>query len=276
MAETTSTSKGSADTAKAAPSPAKAEPKAEAQGAKAKTAEAQTAEAKPAPAAEKAPVKKAAAAKKSSAAAKKPAAKKAPAKKVAAKKTPARKSVAKKSPAKKPAKAPIAASVEADDNQPSVSQLKEKIMATKTNDYTAPITDMMSGAVNEMQNRTQAAYEKSTEAMSEMTDFAKGNVEAVVESGKVLAEGMQGMGQTFADEAKTAYETTTADIQEMASVKSPTELFQLQGKIMRRNFDAMIAAATKNSDATMKLANDFVAPMSARVSIASEKMSKVA
>ncbi len=258
MAETTSKSDSSADTAKAA-----------------------APEAKSAPAAEKAPAEKAAPAKKTSAAAKKPAAKKAPAKKAVAKKivarkTPARKSVAKKSPAKKPAKAPIAASVEADQNQPSVSQLKEKIMATKTNDYTAPIADMMSGAVSEFQSRTQAAYEKSTEAMSEVTDFAKGNVEAVVQSGKVLAEGMQGMGQTFADEAKTAYETTTSDIQEMASVKSPTELFQLQGKIMRRNFDAMIAATTKNTDATMKLANDVVAPMSARVSVATEKMSKVA
>ncbi|MGB3795812.1 MAG: phasin family protein [Alteraurantiacibacter sp.] len=263
MAETTSTPESTTDKVEAA------------------AAKAETAETKSATAAEKAPAQKVPAAKKSAPAAKKPVAKKAAgkkpaAKKAIAKKTPARKTVAKKSPAKKPAKAPIAASIEADDNQPSVSQLKEKIMANKNTDYTAPMSDMMSGAVTEMQTRSQAAYDKSTMAVSEMTDFAKGNVEAAVESGKLLAEGMQGMGQTMAEEARSAYETTTADIQEMASVKSPTELFQLQGKIMRRNFDAMIAVATKNTDATMKLANDFVAPMSARVGVASEKMSKVA
>lgn len=263
MAETTSTPDSSAEKAPAAPAEAKA-------------VEASPAKTTPAPAADKAPVKNAGSVKKNPAVAKKPVAKKAKAKKTAARKAPARKSVTRKSPAKSPAKAPIAASVKADNNQPSVSQLKEKIMATQNTDYTAPIANMMSGAVNEFQSRSQAAYEKSTEAMSEMTDFAKGNVEAVVQSGKVFAEGVQGMGQTIADEAKTAYETTTADIQEMASVKSPTELFQLQGKIMRRNFDAMIATATKNTDATMKLANEVVAPMSARVSVASEKMSKIA
>lgn len=263
MAETTSTSNSKAENVEAA-------------SAQAKTFEASPAKTEPTPAAEKAPVKDANSGKKTPAVAKKPVAKKAKAKKTAAPKGSARKSVTRKSPSKSPAKAPIAASVKADNNQPSVSQLKEKIMATQNTDYSAPIANMMSGAVSEMQSRTQAAYEKSTEAMSEMTDFAKGNVEAVVKSGKAFAEGVQGMGQTIADEAKTAYETTTADIQEMASVKSPTELFQLQGKIMRRNFDAMIAAATKNSDATMKLANDVVAPMSARVSVASEKISKVA
>ncbi|WP_231638845.1 phasin family protein [Aurantiacibacter marinus] len=147
---------------------------------------------------------------------------------------------------------------------------------TKTTDFTNVVTDTLTGAVNEMQTRAQSAYEKSTEAMSEMTDFAKGNVEAVVESGKLLVEGVQTMGTTYADEAKTAYETATADIKEMASIKSPTDLFQLQGKIMRRNFDAMIAATTKNTDAAMKLANDAVAPISGRVSVATEKMSKVA
>ncbi|APE29352.1 phasin family protein [Aurantiacibacter gangjinensis] len=202
-------------------------------------------------------------------AAKKAAVKEAAAVKVSAKKAPAakpKKPIAKKkAPLKKAAKP-----------QKTVTQLKETIMATKTPDYTTAMTDTMNDAVNEMQTRAQAAYDKGTEAMTEMTDFAKGNVEAVVESGKVFAEGVQGMGQSFADEAKTAYETATADLKSMAGVKSPTELFQLQGQIMRRNFDAMVAATSKTTDATMKLANDVMAPISGRVNVAAEKMSKVA
>jgi len=227
---------------------------------------------KPAPAAKKAPVKKAAPAKKAPAAAKKAAPKKTATKKVASKKAPAKKPVAKKTPAPK-ARTTAAASAK---SEPTVTQLKEKIMATPNFDYTKQITESMNDAVSEMQARTQAAYDKSTEAMGEMTEFAKGNVEAVVETGKVFAESMQGMGQTLADEAKMAYETATADIKDMASIKSPTELFQLQGKIMRRNFDAMIAMSSKTTDATMKMANDVMAPMSARVNVAAEKMSKVA
>jgi len=127
-----------------------------------------------------------------------------------------------------------------------------------------------------MQAKAQEAYDKGTSMVSEMTEAAKGNVEAVVESGKIMAAGMQDMGKTYADEAKSAYETLTADMKEMAGVKSPTELFQLQGKIMRRNFDALVASSSKNTEAAMKLANDIVAPISARVNVAVEKMSKAA
>jgi hypothetical protein len=169
----------------------------------------------------------------------------------------------------------------------TVSELKEKIMATKTSTtfpsgfpgFPADFSGMgksMSDAVAEMQGKAQEAYDKGTGMVSEMTDLAKGNVEAIVESGKIMAAGIQDMGKTYADEAKSAYETITADLKEMAGVKSPTELFQLQGKIMRRNFDLLVATGTKGSEGAMKLANDVIAPISARVNLAVDKLSKAA
>ena len=119
-------------------------------------------------------------------------------------------------------------------------------MATaKTTDFTKPINE----AIGEFQTRAKEAYEKGTEAMTEATEFAKDNIEAVVESGKILAGGAQDLGKTYVEEAKSAYETLTSDLKELAAVKSPTELFQLQGKIARRNFDAMVAASSKNTEA---------------------------
>ena len=132
----------------------------------------------------------------------------------------------------------------------------------------------MNSAMSEMQTRAKTAYDKSTEMMSEVSELTKGNVEAVVESGRILAGGMQDMSKTCVEEAKSAYEQMTADMKEMASIKSPTELFQLQGKIMRRNFDALVATSSKNSEAMMKLANDSFAPISSRVNVAVEKVAK--
>ena len=245
---------------------------------------------KPAPAVKKAPKTKPAAKK---AAAKK----KAPAKKVVAKKaTPARKPTSKVQSAEKAKPAPRNTAIKAaaakrkpatvqkkaairkaaSTTAPSITELKEKIMATKTTDITETMSKSMTDAVADMQSKAQAAYDKSTAAMAEMTDLAKGNVEAMVETGKIVAGGMQDMGKTYVDEAKSAYELMTADMKEMAAVKSPTELFQLQGKIMRRNFDAFVATASKNSEAAMKLANDAAAPMTGRMNVAAEKLSKVA
>jgi hypothetical protein len=155
----------------------------------------------------------------------------------------------------------------------TVSELKEKIMATaKTTDFTKPIADV----VGEFQNSAKAAYDKSAEAVTEMTEFTKGNVEAIVESSKILAAGAQTLGKTYVEEAKSAYETLTADVKELAAVKSPTELFQLQGKILRRNFDMFVATSSKNTEAVMALANDTFAPQTGRVEIATEKLAKVA
>lgn len=216
------------------------------------------------------------------------ASKKAPAKKVAAKKAAPKKAKPKKATAKTfakkkaPAKTPVAAKTTAarkkaaTTNTTPISKLKENIMATadnaKTTDYTAKAKEVAA----DMQTRAKAAYDKGTELTKDTVEFQKGNFEALVESGKILASGMQDMGRTYVEEAKTAAETVQADVKKMAAVKSPTELFQLQGEIMRRNFDAMVSTTSKNTEAMLKLANEAFAPVSNRMSLAAEKVRKAA
>jgi phasin family protein len=171
------------------------------------------------------------------------------------------------------AAAPKANAAPPADTAPTVTELKEKIMADARNtDYAKPFTD----AVNEMHGKTKAAYDKSAELAAEAAEFAKGNLEAVVESGKVYAAGVQTLGKSYAQEVSSAYETFTADLKEFAAVKSPAELFQLQAKLARRNFDALVASSSKNTDAVLKLVNDSFAPISGRVSLAAEKIAKAA
>ena len=128
----------------------------------------------------------------------------------------------------------------------------------------------------DMQTRAKAAYEKGTEMTKDAVEFQKGNIEALVESGKILAAGMQDMGRTYMDEAKSAAETVQGDVKKFAAIKSPTELFQLQGEIARRNFDAMVSTTSKNTEAMLKLANEAFAPVSNRMSLAVDKVSKAA
>lgn len=189
----------------------------------------------------------------------------------------AKKPAAKAKPAagKKPVLAKAAPTVPraASKPKPTITELKEKIMANaKTTDFAKPFAD----AIGELQSKTKEAYEKGTAYAGEMTEFAKGNVEALVESGKVLSAGAQDLGKAYVDDAKAAYETITADMKEAASIKSPTELLQLQGKIARRNFETMVAYSTKTGEAMMKLYSEAFAPISGRVSLAAEKISKAA
>lgn len=173
-------------------------------------------------------------------------------------------------PTPAPAPVPAPTPVIQTESEPLTTP-KETIMATQPG---TDFTNTVNATVSEMQNRAKSAYDKGTELVSEVTEMTKGNVEAVVESGKILAGGMQDLGKTYVEEAKTAYEQLTADMKEMAAVKSPTELFQLQGKIARRNFDALVATSSKNVEAAMKLANESFAPISGRINLAAEKISQ--
>jgi hypothetical protein len=164
------------------------------------------------------------------------------------------KPVAPKAPVKKNA---------ASSGKPTITALKEKIMAKTT-------------AFADVQAKAKAAYEKGTAAAGEATEFTKGNVEALVESGKIFAEGAKAFGGELVAEGKTAFETLTADVKAVAAVKSPTDFFKFQSELMRRNFDAAVAVSSKNTEALVKLANDTFAPISTRVSLAVEKVSKAA
>jgi phasin family protein len=153
----------------------------------------------------------------------------------------------------------------------SIDELKEKIMAT------AKKTKPEIGALLQAaQTKAKQVYAKGAAAAGEVGAFSKGNVEAVIESGKILGAGVQALGKDCVVESKGAIDTFTTDLKALAAVKSPTELFQLQGKLARRNFDNAVAYGSKTSESLVKLANEVFAPISNRVSLAVDKVSKAA
>ncbi|PEQ13029.1 hypothetical protein B2G71_09375 [Novosphingobium sp. PC22D] len=153
----------------------------------------------------------------------------------------------------------------AEATTPNFSRKEHSIM-----DMSANFTNIQD-TISEAQNKAKEAFEKTTGMFGEVTDFAKGNVEAMIESGKILSEGAQEMGSTLAAEGKTAFEAMSSDMKELASAKSPTDFIKLQGDMVRKNFDSAVAYGSKNSEAMLKLFSDAMAPLSGRVSMAVDK-----
>jgi hypothetical protein len=138
------------------------------------------------------------------------------------------------------------------------------------------VTTSIKDAVNGAQEKAKDAFTKTTATASEVTEFAKGNVEAFVESGKILASGLQEMGNKLIADSKTAFETATTDVKALTAVKSPTEFFQFQTDLLRRNFDTAVSYTTKTGEAMLKLSGDVIKPISGRVSLAVEKVKAAA
>lgn len=261
--------------AKTAPKAAKAEAVSEAVEADAPKAKAKVEAVKKAveaPAAKSAPAANTATARKAPA-------KKTDATKTGAKKTTAKKASAKASPPKAgssktaPARKAAPATAKTTTETNPVSKIKDTIMATaKNTDFTASVKDF----ATDMQERVKVAYGKTGELASEVGEFNKANLDAMVESGKIFFTGAQDLVRGNVETGKTVVETMTEDAKKMASIKSPTELMEFQGEIARRNFDAIVSFGSQRTEAWLKLYNDAFAPISNRVSVAAEKLTKAA
>jgi phasin family protein len=152
----------------------------------------------------------------------------------------------------------------------------EAEMPTPIPTSTKAVAEKVKTMFTEMNDRAKAAMEKSTKVGEELTEFTKGNMEALVASAKTAAKGAETLGQEVAEYGKKSFETASAAMKSMATVKSPTELFQLQSEFAKSSFDGAISEASKLSEAWIKLAGDVFQPLSSRYALAAEKFKSAA
>ena len=154
-----------------------------------------------------------------------------------------------------------------------------QINANKDNPIMTTVQETMNKSqamLGDAGQQAKAQMQKNSKIVEEMNAFAKGNVEALVESSKIAAKGLEAMGQESADFTRKSFEKATAAMKEMSSVKSPADFFKLQSDFVRETFDSMIAVTSKNTEAMMKLAGDAAQPMSSRYAVAVEKVKTAA
>ncbi|MBN2972618.1 phasin family protein [Roseomonas aeriglobus] len=152
-----------------------------------------------------------------------------------------------------------------------------KVAPTVEKDVTKMATQFETPKMfTDVSERAKAMFSKSQSAVADMGEFSKGNVEAMVESGKIAAKGFETLGQDAADYTRRSFETMTSAFKTLASVKSPTEFFQLQSEYVRSAFDQAVAQSSKNTEAMIKLASDAAQPLSNRFAVAVEKVKTAA
>ncbi len=168
-----------------------------------------------------------------------------------------------------PVQTPVIQTIAAVAEQAPAAIKKE---VTKMNEQIKDAAEKGQAYFNDFTAKAKAAAEKSAKAFEDANEFNKGNIEALVESGKIAAKGFETLGQDYADYARKQFETATAAFKGFAAVKSPTELFKLQSDYVRGQFDSFVAESSKNTEAMIKLAGDVAKPISNRVALAAEKL----
>jgi phasin family protein len=154
-----------------------------------------------------------------------------------------------------------------------------KLVQTNTNEGTKimkneanKVADRIQAVFGDVNARAKTAIERNTKVAEEMTDLTKGNIEALVASTKVAAKGVEKIGQEVAEYSRKHFEDTSAAIKGFADIKSPADLFRLQGEFARTQFDSVIAESSKLSETMIKLAGDMFEPITSRYSVAAERV----
>ena len=129
-----------------------------------------------------------------------------------------------------------------------------------------------SAVLADLTSRARGTMPRGLQMFEEMNAFGKGNMEALVESSKIAAKGVETLGQETADLARRQVESATQAIKTLAATKSPTEFMKLQSDYVRSMFDTMVAETSRSTEKMIKLASDIAQPISNRVAVASEKV----
>lgn len=138
--------------------------------------------------------------------------------------------------------------------------------------FTADATARASEMFGDVSARAKTAMEKGSKGLEDIVDFSKGNLEAIVTSGRVAAKGAQDIAKYSADYGRKSIEDANANAKKFAAVKSPTEFFALQSEVAKTSLDAMVGEASKFAEGYMKLLGEIVQPIQNRYAVAVEKV----
>ena len=160
-----------------------------------------------------------------------------------------------------------------------------QIKGTKTMSYempnmfaamtSIPGADKFQAMFGDVSDKSQDAVRKTQAFAGQMTEAAKANVEAMVESTRIATAGARDLGQELLASGRTGVEQASTSVKSLVEAKSPTEFFQLHTELTKSSFDRMVAEGSKLTEQMVKLAGEAMQPLSNRASVNAEKLGKL-
>lgn len=124
------------------------------------------------------------------------------------------------------------------------------------------------------QAQVKEGMEKAMKTAEEFVSFGQGNVEAFVKSGQIWVAGMQDLSKHLAATAQANFDETMSAFKAMSSAKSIKDAIDLQTNFARATMEKTMAETGRLTDASFKLTEQALAPITARMTAAVEKMVK--
>ena len=123
----------------------------------------------------------------------------------------------------------------------------------------------------ETANKTAGDMMKAAE---EAAEFSRGNLEAITKASQLYVTGVQDLSRQTMAMFQAFSEQAIEGVKALSTMKSMKDAADFQASFTKTAFERAVNDSTKLSEAAMKLAETSIEPISARMTLAMEKMGK--
>jgi phasin family protein len=161
-------------------------------------------------------------------------------------------------------------------------KITEVVEQTTSENINATVTTLKDGVAKATagfeatQAKMKEGMEKAMKTAEELVAFNQGNVEAMVKSSQIWATGVQDLSKHFAAAAQASLDEGMAAFKALTSAKSLKDALELQTSFARAALEKTMTESGKLTEASFKLTEQALAPITARVTVAAEKFAKAA
>ena len=106
---------------------------------------------------------------------------------------------------------------------------------------------------------------KTTE---QIVSFGQGNVEAMVKSSHILATGMQDLTKQIAATTQASFNEALGAFRAMSTARSIKDAMELQATLTRSAIETAMRQTSQVTEASIKIAEQAMAPITQRVTVA--------
>lgn len=124
--------------------------------------------------------------------------------------------------------------------------------------------------INEAQKTFEANAEKFGKGFEEVSAFGQENLDAMVKSTEIATKAAEDLNADIQAFSKKSFDESVAAAKDIATAKTPTELFEKQAAFATAAFEGFMAQAAKWNEAMAAATKEASAPMAARVNAASD------
>lgn len=158
--------------------------------------------------------------------------------------------------------------------KPAVEQVADTVKVSEAVETVRDAALAAEESVVEIAGQMHEFMEKNMTKLNNVTDFAKGNMEAMIKSAKAAAKGAETIATQYVEASKKSAEEMRAALKTFTSAKTPNEFIQAHNEYAKARIDRAVANFSEASETWMKVARDVTEPLSARVSDAMDAVKK--